>query len=226
MASSEAVNCGSWVINRTVVCPCVFSYLAICTFLFIPFQGSFLLLADDRMDSTLACASRCRLDIHGFHQYLPGGGTLCQHPALNRAGRWFLTQCHSFWPLLLALFNLMATCCLLGWVFKSCQETHGFSPTDGLLPTSGWVRPPSSPYYPLDISLVWRRHLDECSTVAKAGCEGLGEPSLGMFSSQGTAFKAAGSFVLEQNWLKLHQEVSCLCLPPGPCEQSAFLPGC
>lgn len=44
-------------------------------------------------------------------------------------------------------------------------------PTDGWLPTSGWVRPPYTRYYPLDSSLAWWVHLDECSTVAKAGCE-------------------------------------------------------
>lgn len=62
--------------------------------------------------------------------------------------------------------------------------------------------------------------------MAKAGCEGLGELSLGMFSSQGIAFKAAESFVLEMNWSKLHQEGGSLCLWPGPGEQPSFLPGC
>lgn len=203
-----------------------FLLLAHTYFLFIPFQGIIFLLADDRKESMLACASCHRLDSHGFHQYLPGGGTLCQHPALNQAGKWSLTQYHSFWLLPLASFNLMATCCHLGWVFKSGREIMGFPPMAGLLPTSGGVRPPFPPYCPLDVSLVWRGHLDECSTVAKAGCEGLGELSLGMFSSQGIAFKAAESFVLEMNWSKLHQEGGSLCLWPGPCEQPSFLPGC
>lgn len=66
----------------------------------------------------------------------------------------YLTQYHSFWLLPLASFNLMATCCHLGWVFKSGQEIMGSPPMAGLLPTSGGVRPPFPPYCPLDVSLV------------------------------------------------------------------------
>lgn len=216
-----------WVINCTVVvfC-CVFSYLPIHTFSSFLFRAlSSCWLMTGRSPCWFVQAATA-LTVTVFFSTSLGDGTLCQHPALNQAGKWSLTQYHSFWLLPLVSFNLMATCCHLGWVFKSGGEIMGSPPMAGLLPTSGGVRPPFPPYCPLDVSLVWRGHLDECSTVAKAGCEGLGELSLGMFSSQGIAFKAAESFVLEMNWSKLHQEGGSLCLWPGPCEQPSFLPGC